>query len=103
MIKKIEPRLLDTRRTVTSGNVFLDLGFDQAEAKIMALRAEVTMGLEQHLKAQNWTLSETAQRLGITQQGVSRLLNGQSQGISLDRLLLLAARAGLELRLHWAA
>jgi hypothetical protein len=39
--KRVDPRLSDTRRIKSSGNVFLDLGFDPAEAKVMALRAEV--------------------------------------------------------------
>ena len=52
MSKKPDSRLSDTRRIQGSGNVFLDLGFDPAEAKIMALRAEVMIRIEQHLKAQ---------------------------------------------------
>ena len=51
MRKKIDPRLSDTRRIKSSGNVFLDLGFDPAEAKVMALRAEVMIRMEQHLRA----------------------------------------------------
>ena len=30
----------DTRITESSGNVFVDLGFDAAEAEVMKLRAE---------------------------------------------------------------
>lgn len=66
MSKKPDSRLSDTRRIQGSGNVFLDLGFDPAEAKIMALRAEVMIRIEQHLKAQGWTQAEAAKRLGIT-------------------------------------
>lgn len=51
MSKKADPRLLDTRRFKGSGNVFLDLGFDPAEAKIMALRAEALIRTEQQQKA----------------------------------------------------
>ena len=96
MSKKTDPRLSDTRRIKGSGNVFLDLGFDPAEAKIMALRAEVMIRMEQHLKAQGWTQAEAAKRLGITQPRVSRLTKGRWQDFSLDMLLTLAARAGLE-------
>ena len=71
MRKKIDPRFSDTRRIKSSGNVFLDLGFDPAEAKVMALRAEVMIRMEQHLKAQGWTQAEAARRLGITQPRVS--------------------------------
>src|SRR5690606_32194611 len=103
MSKKTDPRLSDTRRIKSSGNVFLDLGFDPAEAKIMALRAEVMIRMEQHLKAQGWTQAEAAKRLGITQPRVSRLIKGRWQDFSLDMLLTLAARAGLEPELRLAA
>ncbi len=101
MKKKADPRVSDTRRIKGSGNVFLDLGFDPAEAEIMALRAEVMIRVEQHLKAQGWTQAEAAKRLKITQPRVSRLTKGRWQDFSLDMLLTLAARAGLkpELRL----
>ena len=101
MKKKADPRVSDTRRIKGSGNVFLDLGFDPVEAEIMALRAEVMIRVEQHLKAQGWTQAEAAKRLKITQPRVSRLTKGRWQDFSLDMLLTLAARAGLkpELRL----
>ena len=103
MSKKTDPRHSDTRRTKGSGNVFLDLGFDPAEAKVMALRAEVMIRMEQHLKAQGWTQAEAAKRLGITQPRVSRLIKGQWKDFSLDMLLTLAARAELEPQLRLAA
>jgi predicted XRE-type DNA-binding protein len=103
MSKKSDPRRADTRRTKSSGNVFIDLGFDPAEAKVMALRAEVMIRIEQHLKAQGWTQVEAAKRLGITQPRVSRLIKGRWQDFSLDMLLTLAARAGLEPELRLAA
>lgn len=103
MSRKSDPRRTDTRRIKGSGNVFLDLGFDPAEAKIMALRAEVMIRLEQHLKAKGWTQSEAARRLGISQPRVSRLIRGKWQDFSLDMLLTLAARAGLEPQLRLAA
>jgi phage-related protein/predicted XRE-type DNA-binding protein len=103
MSRKTDPRFSDTRRIKGSGNVFIDLGFDPAEAKIMALRAEVMIRMEQYLKAQGWTQAEAARRLGITQPRVSRLIKGRWQDFSLDMLLTLAARAGLEPKLRLAA
>jgi predicted XRE-type DNA-binding protein len=103
MTKKRDPRLSDSRRIKGSGNVFLDLGFDAAEAKVLALRAEVMIRLEQHLKAQGWTQAEAARRLGVTQPRVSRLMKGQWQDFSLDMLLTLAARVGLHAELTLAA
>lgn len=103
MSRKNDPRRSDTRRIKGSGNVFLDLGFDPAEAKVMALRAEVMLRLEQHLQTKGWTQSEAARRLGISQPRVSRLIRGKWQDFSLDMLLTLAARAGLEPELRLAA
>jgi len=34
-VKKNDPRWNDTRRIASSGNVFVDLGFDPAEAEAM--------------------------------------------------------------------
>lgn len=103
MSKKTDPRFADKRRIKGSGNVFLDLGFDPAEARIMALRAEVMIRMEQHLKAQGWTQAEAAKRLGISQPRVSRLTKGKWEDFSLDMLLTLAARAGLEPEIRLAA
>jgi predicted XRE-type DNA-binding protein len=103
MRRKSDPRLSDTRRTKSRGNVFIDLGFDPAEAKVMALRAEAMIRIEQHLKARGWTQVEAARRLGITQPRVSRLIKGRWQDFSLDMLLTLAARAGLEPEIRLAA
>jgi predicted XRE-type DNA-binding protein len=97
---KTDPRWNDESRTPGSGNVFVDLGFDPAEAEVMKLRAEVMIRMRQHLKAQSWTQAESARRLGITQPRVSRLLKGKFEDFSLDMLITLAARAGLHPQLQ---
>jgi predicted XRE-type DNA-binding protein len=102
-MKKTDPRWNDVRVIKGSGNVFLDLGFDAAEAEVMALRAEVMIRIERHIKAKNWTQAEAARRLGITQPRVSRLTQGKWEDFSLDMLLTLAARAGLHPKLRLAA
>jgi predicted XRE-type DNA-binding protein len=102
-MKKSDPRWNDNRATKGSGNVFVDLGFDKAEAEVMALRTEVMIRLEQYLKAQGWTQAEAARRLGITQPRVSRLMKGKWEDFSLDMLLTLAARVGLHPKLKLAA
>jgi predicted XRE-type DNA-binding protein len=102
-MKKTDPRWNDSRITEGSGNVFVDLGFDTAEAEVLALRTETLIKLSEHLRAQAWTQAEMARRLRITQPRVSRLLSGVWQDFSLDMLLTLAARAGLHPKLRLAA
>ncbi|MFZ4539971.1 helix-turn-helix domain-containing protein [Propionivibrio sp.] len=96
-----DPRWNDTSVTKSSGNVFVDLGFDPAEAEVMRMRTEVMILTAQQLKARGWTQAEAARQLGITQPRVSRLIKGKVGDFSLDMLLTLAARSGLhpELRL----
>lgn len=95
MNKHIDPRLEDTRLTESSGNVFIDLGFDPAEARVMALRVELMMRLRERLSEDGLTQREAAKRLGITQPRVSSLLKGGWRDFSMDMLLTLADRAGL--------
>jgi len=102
-MKKTDPRLDDARVTVGSGNIFIDLGFDPAEAEVMKLRAQVMIEIEQHLKAQGWTQAEAARKLHVTQPRISRLVKGKWENFSLDMLLTLAARAGLKPKLKLAA
>ncbi len=101
-MKKSTRRLKDDRITPSSGNVFVDLGFDEAEAHVMALRAELMVRLSQELKAKGWTQAQAAKRLGVTQPRVSKLNKGAWQDFSLDMLLTLAGRAGLHAQLRLA-
>ena len=94
-MKKSTRRRKDDRITPSSGNVFVDLGFDEAEAHVMALRADLMIRLSQELKAKGWTQAQAAKRLGVTQPRVSKLNKGAWQDFSLDMLLTLAGRAGL--------
>lgn len=100
-MKKTDPRWNDVRVTKSSGNVFVDLGFDEAEARVMALRTELMLRIEQHMKAKGWSQAEAARRMSITQPRVSKLARGAWQEFSMDMLLTLATRAGMrpELRI----
>lgn len=101
-MKKTDSRWSDGRIVRSSGNVFKDLGFDDAEAEVMALRAEIMIRLSERLKAKGWTQAEAAKQLGVTQPRVSKLTQGAWRDFSLDMLLTLAARAGLHAELRLA-
>jgi hypothetical protein len=45
--RKSDLRRADTRVIAGSGNVFIDLGFGEAEARVMALRVELMMRLRE--------------------------------------------------------
>jgi len=100
---KRDRRLDDTRSIAGSGNVFIDLGFDDVEARVMALRVELMMRLRERLQEEGYTRIEAAKRLGMTQPRVWALLKGACKDFSMDMLLTLATRAGLKPELHLAA
>jgi predicted XRE-type DNA-binding protein len=99
---KRDRRLDDKRSTVGSRNVFIDLGFDEAEARVMKLRVELMMRLREHLQEKGYTQVEAAKRLGMSQRRLAALLKGAWKDFSVDVLLTLATRAGLKPELHLA-
>jgi len=81
--EKVEP---------SSGNVFADLGFQDAEERL--LRAKLATKIAQLIEKKGWTQTQAAQRTGLDQPKVSRLLRGQLSGFSADRLFAVLNRLG---------
>ncbi len=89
--------------TPAGRSVFYDLGFDEAEARVLEMRADLIAALREHIRKRGWTQSEAAKQLGITQPRVSALMKGAWRDFSADMLLVLAARMGLRPTLKLAA
>ena len=87
------------KRTRGSGNVFADLGFAKAEAENLKLRAELMMCIEDYYRKSGMTQSRAAAALGLTQPRLNALLKGKIGLFSLDALVNVASRAGLNVRL----
>ncbi|HEV8431529.1 MAG TPA: helix-turn-helix transcriptional regulator [Pyrinomonadaceae bacterium] len=75
-----------------SGNVFADLGFEDAEERL--LRVQLATEIAQLVKKKGWTQAQTAERTGLDQPKVSRLLRGHLSGFSADRLFVVLNRIG---------
>ena len=86
-----------------SGNVFVDLGFDPAEAAVLQMRANLMSDLRLYIEKQKLTQSEAAKRLGIAQSRVSDLVRGKWDKFSLEMLITLEARLGRTVRVEFAA
>jgi predicted XRE-type DNA-binding protein len=87
----------------SSGNVFTDLGYDDAEAQVLALRADLMAQLEKQIKARKLTQVKAAEILGVTQGRVSDLTRGKVEKFSLDMLVTFAARLGKPARIKLSA
>jgi predicted XRE-type DNA-binding protein len=102
-VKKTDPRWDDVSITESSGNVFIDLGFPEPEARVLLMRAELMIEIKKHIASRGWTQAEAAKRMGITQPRVSKLLKRASDEFSLDMLITLAVRIGIRPELKLAA
>ena len=87
------------RMTKGSGNVFRDLGFGKAEAENLKMRADLMMRIDDFYRDSGMTQSEAAKALGLTQPRLNALLKGKIGLFSLDALVNIASRAGLNVRL----
>jgi predicted XRE-type DNA-binding protein len=83
----------------SSGNVFIDLGFDKAEAENLKLRSELMRRIDGYFRESRLTQAAAAKALGLTQPRFNALLKGRLSQFSLDALVNIATRAGLNVRL----
>ena len=68
-----------------SQNVFADLGFPDAETHL--LKARLVSVISRLIKDQCLTQTAAAERIGMAQPDVSRMLEGQFRSISVEKLL----------------
>ena len=87
------------KRTRGSDNIFADLGFPPAEAENLKLRSDLMIAIVAFYRRSGSTQAETARRLGITQPRLNALLKSRIEQFSLDALVNIANRAGLNVRL----
>ncbi len=87
----------------SSGNVFVDLGFDPAEAAVLQMRSSLMSDLRLYIEKQKLTQAEASKRLGIAQSRVSDLVRGKWDKFSLEMLITLEARLGRTARVEFEA
>lgn len=71
--------------TPSSGNVFADLGFSNADE--LLAKAELVRQIGKEIDVRGLTQKQAADAMGTTQPKVSDLLRGQLSGFSMDRLI----------------
>jgi predicted XRE-type DNA-binding protein len=66
------------KKTVTTKNVFADLGFGTEEAANLHVRARLMAEIEKYIRTQRLTQKAAATRLGVTQLGSATSCGGKS-------------------------
>lgn len=83
-----------------SDNVFKDLGFEDAEAANLKVRADLMLDLRKYIENRGWTQEQAAAFFGETQACISNLMNGEISRFSIDKLINMLARAGMQVRIE---
>ena len=83
--------------TVSSGNVFADLGLPHADEAVA--KAELVHKISVLLKERGLTQVQAAKLLGLDQPKISALLRGQFSGFSLERLIRLLLLLGQDVKI----
>lgn len=86
--------------TKSSGNVFIDLGFDAQEAEELLLKAHLFHHLQDAIRASNMTQMEVARLLGTDQSKVSKILRGKISEFSMDRITSYLLKLRWDVRLE---
>lgn len=76
---------LEERGTLSSGNVFADLGFEDAETELV--KADLALALGALIERRGLSQRAAAQLLGTTQPKVSLLLRGRTEDVSVSKLI----------------
>ena len=78
----------------SSGNVFVDLGFDAGEALNLKIRSDLMIEIAKLIEARGLTQAEAAELLGVSQPRISDLVRGKIDCFSVDTLMEMAGQAG---------
>ncbi|MBM3513312.1 MAG: XRE family transcriptional regulator [Alphaproteobacteria bacterium] len=71
---------------VSSGNVFHDIGFSDAEAAEAIAKSELILAMARTIKRRRLTQSQAARICRTDQPALSRVLRGRMSSLSIDRL-----------------
>jgi len=88
---------MSTRITKSSGNVYADMGYRNADEH--ALKAEFVRRIAAVMKEQELTQSAAARRLGIEQPDVSKMLRGHFRQFSVERLMRFLVALGQDVEI----
>ena len=80
--------------TVSSDNIFADLGFPDAEELLM--QADLSYSIVKEISRRGLTRRQAASLLGISQTDVTKLLEARLSRFSLERLQQMKAKLGTD-------
>ena len=83
----------------SAGNVFRDLGFPPKEAENLMIRSTLMIQLSRIIRDRRLTQARAATLFGVSQPRVSDLVRGKIERFSIDMLVTMLSRAGVNVSL----
>ncbi len=80
--------------SITRGNVFEDLGFSPEEAERMALQVFLGEQIRTFINRNKLDQAKAAAFFGVQQPKISKILNDNLDGMSIDYLVKMVAHTG---------
>ena len=90
----------ETQIENSSGNVFADLGLE--EANEMSLKAGLAVQIVRAMRERGLTQRQTAELVGLKQPDLSNIARARLDGISVERLLIVLNRLGHQVEIRVA-
>ena len=91
----------DSDFEVSSGNVFEDLGFD--DAKELFIKSSIAIAIQREIKSRGLRQVDAARLMGITQPKVSNILRGRLDDFSIERLIRILNAFDLDVQMSIVA
>jgi len=85
--------------TPSSGNVFRDLGFSEEEAEHLVIRADLLIQIQKVVTARRLKQAQLAKLLQVSQPRISDLLRGRLHLFSIETMIEMLGRLGVQVRL----
>jgi predicted XRE-type DNA-binding protein len=83
----------------TTGSVFDDLGFHEAEAENLKIRAALMRAIEKYIEDNKLTQAAAAKLMGVYQPRISDLFQGKIDKFTIDMLVNMLAKAHVSVSL----
>ncbi|MCK9294493.1 MAG: XRE family transcriptional regulator [Desulfobulbaceae bacterium] len=87
----------------TFKNIWDALEEDPAERETMKIKSKMMMDIAQHIKSMGITQAQAAKLMGVSQPRVSELVNGKIDRFTIDMLVAMLARLGLQVEVTMKA
>ena len=81
-------------------NIFEDLGFEPVEAANLKIRTDLILDLQKYIQKQEWTQQQAADFFNETQPRISNLMNGEIERFSIDKLVQMIAKTGMQIKVE---